>query len=57
MGTYVMRRVNELLGFVLSFAPSSLGTNKHPKLKIKINRREEAVSWDSKLMHTEKLFF
>lgn len=51
-----MRRVNELMGFILSFALSSVGTNKYPKLKTKINRRGMAKSWDSKLMHREKTF-
>lgn len=30
---------NDLTSFILSSAPSSLGTNKYPKLKTKINRR------------------
>ena len=54
MGRYVMRTANELTGFIMSFAPSSLGTSNYPKLKIKINRRGVAKSWDSELMHTEK---
>lgn len=53
MGRYVLCRVNELTGFVLSFAPSSLRTNMYPKLK-KINRREVAKPRDSKLIQTEK---
>lgn len=57
MGRYVTCRANELMGFVLSFVPSSLGTNKYPKLKIKINRTGVTKSWDSKLMHMEKTFY
>lgn len=53
MGRYVLCRVNELTGFVLSFVPSSLRTNMYPKLK-KINRREVAKPRDSKLIQTEK---
>lgn len=53
MGRYVLCRANELTGFVLNFAPSSLSTNMYPKLK-KIHRREVAKSWDSKLIQTEK---
>lgn len=34
-----MHRVNNLTSFILSSAPSSPGTNKYPKLKIKINRK------------------
>lgn len=49
MGRYVMHRVNDLTSFILSSAPSSLGTNKHPKLKIKINRSGVAKSRASKI--------
>lgn len=49
-----MHRVNNLTSFILSSAPSSPGTNKYPKLKIKINRRGVAKSWASKLMQYGK---
>lgn len=54
MGRYMIHRVNNLTSFILSSALSSLGTNKYPKLKIKINRRGVAKSWASKLMQHGK---